>query len=122
MAQLYQYHEGDFERSIVEAEAAAKLVPYDAFAHADLAYNLVAAGRAEQAIKWSEDAIKRDASPLDWYFSNLAMAYYHAGRPADAVARLQKMKKPSTLLSCRILRSAWQARRGTVPRYAVQQG
>ena len=98
MAQLYQYHEGDFERSIVEAEAAAKLVPYDAFAHADLAYNLVAAGRAEQAIKWSEDAIQRDASPLDWYFSNLAMAYYHAGRPADAVAQLQKMKKPSTLL------------------------
>lgn len=98
MAQLYQYHEGDFERSISEAEAAAKLVPYDAFAHADLAYNLAAAGKAEQAIEWSENAIRRDASPMDWYFANLGWAYYHADRPADAVAQIQKMKKPNTIL------------------------
>jgi adenylate cyclase len=31
MANLYQYHEGDFPRSVVEAEAAVKLVQYDAF-------------------------------------------------------------------------------------------
>ena len=33
-------------------------------------------------------------SPMDWYFGNLAIAYYFADRPADSVAALQKMKAP----------------------------
>lgn len=40
MAILYQLHEGDFDRSVVEAEAAAKLVPYDPLSRANLAMYL----------------------------------------------------------------------------------
>jgi TolB-like protein len=94
MAYLYWLHEGDFERSAVEAEAAAKPIPNDAFTRADLATFLVYAGRTEQAISWLEESIRRDANPMDWYFGNLALAYYFADRPADAIAQFQKMKTP----------------------------
>jgi TolB-like protein/class 3 adenylate cyclase len=94
MAILYQLHEGDFERSAVEAEAAVKLVPYDSLARADLGYYLAAAGKTGKAIEWLEEAIRREPSPVDWYFGNLAVAYYLADRPADAVAEFQKMKEP----------------------------
>lgn len=94
MAALYQFHEGDFARSVVEAEAAARLVPYDAWARADLGYYLAAAGRADRAIEFLEDSIRRDARNVDWYFGNLAIAYYFADRPGDSVAALQKMKSP----------------------------
>lgn len=40
------------------------------------------------------EAIRRDASPMEWYFPKLGIAYYHANRPADAVAQFQKMKEP----------------------------
>ncbi|MEK1851437.1 MAG: hypothetical protein AAAC48_05995 [Phyllobacterium sp.] len=90
---LYQLHEGNFERSVVEAEAAAKLVPYDPLAHADLALYLANAGKTDRAIEWAEESIRRDASPLDFYFGNLGFAYYLADRPADAVVQLQKMER-----------------------------
>ncbi|MEK1890017.1 MAG: adenylate/guanylate cyclase domain-containing protein [Phyllobacterium sp.] len=94
MAVLYQLHDGNFERSVVEAEKAVKLVPYDPLSHADLALYLANAGKADRAIEWLEEAIRRDASPLEWYFGNLAFAYYLADRPADAVKGSQKMEKP----------------------------
>ena len=94
MAALYQMHEGDFARSVVEAEAAASLVPYDAWARADLAYYLAAAGKTDRGIELLEDSIRRDAKHMDWYFGNLAIAYYFADRPADSVVALQKMKAP----------------------------
>jgi tetratricopeptide (TPR) repeat protein len=94
MAELYQYHDGNFERSVIEAEAAAKLVPYDPLSRADLALYLANAGKTDRAIEWLEAAIRRDASPLHWYFGNLAVAYYLADRPADAVAQFQKMERP----------------------------
>ena len=94
MTALYQWHEGDFARSVVEAEAAASLVPYDAWARADLAYYLAAAGKTDRGIELLEDSIRRDAKNMDWYFGNLAIAYYFADRPADSVVALQKMKAP----------------------------
>jgi adenylate cyclase len=94
MTVLYQFHEGDFARSAIEAEAAASLVPYDAWARADLAYYLAAAGKTDRAIEYLEDSILRDAKNMDWYFGNLAIAYYFADRPADSLATLQKMKAP----------------------------
>jgi TolB-like protein/class 3 adenylate cyclase len=94
MTYLYCLHEGDFERSAAEAEAAAELVPNDAFTRADLAGFLASAGHADRAIEWLEDSIRRDANPAPWYFGNLAFAYYVADRPADAIAHFQKMKDP----------------------------
>jgi len=94
MAAFYYLHEGDFERSADEAEVAAKMVPNDSFTRADLAWYLIAAGRTERAIEWLEESIRRDASPLDWYFGELAVAYYFEGRADDAVTQFLKMKQP----------------------------
>jgi len=94
MASMYQYHDGDFARSVAEAEAAVQLVPYDAFSRADLGRCLANAGETDRGIEWLEEAIRRDANPMDWYFAYLGTAYYNAGRPADAIAAYQKMKQP----------------------------
>ncbi|MEK1852822.1 MAG: hypothetical protein AAAC48_13380, partial [Phyllobacterium sp.] len=59
-----------------------------------LALYLANAGKTDRAIEWLKESIRRDASPMDWYFGNLAFAYYLADRPADAVAQFQKMERP----------------------------
>ena len=122
MAAFYYFHEGDFERSADEAEAAAKMVPNDSFTRADLACYLVSAGRTERAIEWLEESIRRDAKPMDWYFGNLAVAYYFDGRPADAVTQFLKMKQPWTAQSGRRLCSRRQAGRSARHRREVSQG
>jgi len=94
LAYFYCLHEGDFERAADEAEAAAKLVPNDSWTRADLAQFLTFAGRTQLAIAWSEEAIRRDTNPPDWYFGTLAFAYYNGGRAAEAVTQFQKMKDP----------------------------
>jgi len=94
LAAFYYLHEGDFERSADEAEMAAKMVPNDSLARADLGWYLISAGRIDLAIEWLEEAIRRDASPLDWYFGTLAVAYYFGDRPDDAVTQFLKMKQP----------------------------
>ncbi|WP_457299735.1 adenylate/guanylate cyclase domain-containing protein [Phyllobacterium sp. P5_D12] len=94
MAILYQLHEGDFGRSIIEAEAVIDLVPNDALAHADLGYFLANAGKADRGVEWLETAVRQDRTPMDWYVGNLAIAYYLADRPADAITQFQKMEEP----------------------------
>ena len=94
MAQLYQFHNGDFERSVAEARIAAEMVPNDPFSRADNAEMLARAGAADEAIVWLEDALRHDPKPLDLYFANLALAYYLAGRPEDAIAVFTEHKIP----------------------------
>lgn len=94
MVPLYQLHEGDFERSVVEAMTAGDLVPYDAFARTDLGSYLVNAGKYDLAIQWLEDSIRRDPSPQDFAYGALGIAYYFADRPSDSLTALKKMKEP----------------------------
>jgi adenylate cyclase len=92
MAILYNLYEGDFERSVSEAESAAKIIPYDSLARAQLAFYLSAAGRADLAVNWLEEAMRRDSIPFDWCALNLAIAYYHLGRSEEALALLAGFK------------------------------
>jgi adenylate cyclase len=94
LAWTYQRHEGDFERSAIEAEAGVALIPHDPWMLNIFAGVMVNTGRTDQAIAWMEEALRRDASPTDTYFGNLALAYYFANRPADAVTQFQKMRDP----------------------------
>jgi TolB-like protein/class 3 adenylate cyclase len=94
MAQLYQWHEEDFDRSVAEAEATIEMVPYDGLSRSILAGNLANAGKTDQAIEWAEEAIRRAPNSPDGWQGNLAWAYYMAGRPEDALAALQKVAKP----------------------------
>jgi TolB-like protein len=89
MTTLYQWHEGDFARSVAEAHAASDLVPNDPYSRADNAEMLARAGSPAEAITWLEQSLRQDAKPPDWYFANMALAYYLGGRPSDAAAALQ---------------------------------
>jgi adenylate cyclase len=95
MAQLYQWHEVDFDRSVIEAEATVQIARYDGFSRSVLAWYLASAGRTDQAIEWAEEVIRRDPNSPDWWQGNLAWAYYLAGRHEDALAALQRMGEPS---------------------------
>jgi tetratricopeptide (TPR) repeat protein len=92
MAILYYIYAGDFERSVTEAEAAVKANPYDSIVRAQLAYFLSGAGRTDLAVNWMEEAMRRDSIRFDWYFLNLAIVYYHAGRPEKGLALLASFK------------------------------
>jgi len=98
MAKLAQWCKEDFERSVAEARAAIKIVPYDATSRADLAELMANAGRSDDAIEWLQEAVQRDPEGPEWYRGNLAWAYYLAGRYEDALAELKPLRKPRRLL------------------------
>jgi adenylate cyclase len=75
---------GGFQASVLEAEAAHALVPYDPLSSASLALVMANAGRTETAVEWAEYAVANEAVVPDWYRDNLAWAYLMAGRPEDA--------------------------------------
>jgi TolB-like protein/thioredoxin-like negative regulator of GroEL len=98
MAKLAQWCKEDFERSIAEAKSAIKLNPYDATSRADLAELMANAGKIKESIEWLQEAMRRDPQGPEWYNSNLAWAYYLAGRYKEALTELQKLNRPRLLL------------------------
>jgi tetratricopeptide (TPR) repeat protein len=93
-AKLAQWCEEDFQHSIAEIEAAIALAPYDASARADLAELLANAGHLSRAVEWLQEAIRRDPRPPDWYYRNLAWAYYLDGRFDLALQALEARRSP----------------------------
>jgi TolB-like protein/DNA-binding winged helix-turn-helix (wHTH) protein len=93
MAALYQWRDQDFDRSVNEAEMAARLVPYDARSRASLSFYLANAGRLERAVEWSTSAMK---SP-DGKFAcqNLAWAFYLMGKLEDSRDVLERKCDPT---------------------------
>jgi TolB-like protein len=104
--------EGDFDRAAREAEAAVALVPYDALSHIVLADTMTAAGRPDRAIEWAEIALKRAPNAEDWWHQVLAFAYYNAGRPEEALAKLERRKGPCGDWRCWAASAAIYARLG----------
>ena len=105
-AKLAQWCEEDFGQSVVEIDRAIAMAPYDASARADLAELLANAGRLDTAVEWLREALRRDPRPPDWYYRNLAWAYYLSGRHDEALAMLQSQRnsKPTPLLAAVLLR------------------
>ncbi|HVR68208.1 MAG TPA: adenylate/guanylate cyclase domain-containing protein [Verrucomicrobiae bacterium] len=91
MAFMYQLHDGDFERSVAEAEAAVRIVPYESRMRSDLGYFLANAGRTQEGVEWTEMAIRVDPNGPVWFRWNLAWAYYLANRPEEALSEFQKV-------------------------------
>ena len=58
------------------------------------------------AVEWLREALRRDPRPPDWYYRNLAWAYYLSGRHDEALAMLQSQRnsKPTPLLAAVLLR------------------
>ena len=68
---------------------------------------MTSAGRTDRAIEWAEFAVRNEAIVPDWYHHRLAWAYYHANRPAEALAAWDKIANP-----CRICRAVALVRLG----------
>ena len=98
MANLYPWHNGDFEAAAAEAEAAVALVPYDPISRGDLAYVLATGGRTDQAIAWALEAIERDPTGPYFYKSHLAWAYYLGGQYEQAAVTLAQLARPQLTL------------------------
>jgi adenylate cyclase len=84
MTYAYQWHGEDFDRSVKEAEASVEMSPYDAAAKGGIAYQLVNAGRVDEAIEWASWAMAHDARKTPFSRNNLAWAYYADGRYGEA--------------------------------------
>ena len=86
MAFLYTLYAGDFDRSVVEAEAAIEMAPNEAGTRAALASYLSDAGRHEQAIEWASMALRleHNAASAMYLHPNAAWTLYNAGRYDEA--------------------------------------
>ena len=79
-AYLYQWHDNDFVRSVIEARAALELVPFDAQSRVDLSWIMANAGHGDEAVEWALMGVSHDPNGPSWYRSNLVWAYYIAAR------------------------------------------
>ena len=102
MTYAYQWHGEDFDRSIKEAEASVEMSPYDAAAKGAIAYQLVNAGRVDEAIEWASWAIAHDARKTPFSRNNLAWAYYAAGRYEEALETFRPLGDCLTLHKARL--------------------
>jgi TolB-like protein/class 3 adenylate cyclase/tetratricopeptide (TPR) repeat protein len=84
--------ERDFDRAWAEAEAAAKLAPYDAYMLGNLANVATMAGRPDKAIEWLQIEVQR--SPDVNRFYRFGAAYYVAGRYEEAITAFLKAERP----------------------------
>lgn len=60
MAHLCEWHGADFDHAAAEAEAAIRMVPWDALSRAGLSFYLASAGRLDGAIEWASWAMRRE--------------------------------------------------------------
>lgn len=124
-AKLAQWCDGDFQRSIVAIEAAIALAPYDASTRADMAELLANAGQLARSVEWLQEAIRRDPKPPDWYYRNLAWAYYLDGSLEMALQSLRSRQnpRPDPLLAVVLARSHRDVEaRKIVEEYVRQNG
>lgn len=90
LGRLYSYL-GRQTRSLAEFNRALHINPNDANLLADFADFLVYFGRPEDAITCCQRAIRLNPNCPDWYWWNLAFAYFHLGRYEEAVESLERM-------------------------------
>jgi TolB-like protein/class 3 adenylate cyclase len=92
-----QWRNHDFSGSVMEANAALAIMPFDSWSLADLGGSLAQAGKTDEAIARLEDAIRRDPHPPDWYIANLGWAHYLAGDYPAALKVLETLGDPHNL-------------------------
>jgi TolB-like protein/DNA-binding winged helix-turn-helix (wHTH) protein len=91
MAYLYQWHDRDFARSVLEVHAAVQMVPYDSFSRVDLSWLLANAGKLEEATEWVQWGVRhyRNA-PFYGFLYDVAWVNYLSGRYDDVVQLVSK--------------------------------
>jgi adenylate cyclase len=82
-----------FDKAISEGEKAIALGPNNSGNMVMLATTLTQAGKAEDAVKWAEKAVRINPRPPLLYVTMLGYAYADAGRYADAITTFKKVLK-----------------------------
>lgn len=90
MARLYRR---EFEAAERSAQRAVKLNPSDPDLMAMLGYVQSMRGKVVQGLRWMEDAARLNPLHPDWYNADIAVALHMAGRPAEAISRMQCLPK-----------------------------
>ena len=79
-----------YESAIAEMERAIALDPNDAGNYAGLAEGLSRVGRADEALRAAEQALRLKPLTADQHLSSVGATYYLAGRPEEAIAPLKQ--------------------------------
>jgi TolB-like protein/Tfp pilus assembly protein PilF len=98
-----------YDKGIAECERAIALAPNSAAAHIWMGQVLIYAGRHDEAVRHSEQALRLDPIPPGWYYRILGLAYFHAGRYEEAIAAHKKSlnRAPNDLFTCLALTTAY---------------
>jgi tetratricopeptide (TPR) repeat protein len=84
---LYQQQ---YDQALAEMERAVVLAPDEAGSYAGLAEVLSRMGRSEQALEAAAQALRLKSLIADFHLDSVGAAYATAGRPAEALAPLQR--------------------------------
>jgi adenylate cyclase len=90
-----------YEKGIAECEGAINLAPNSANAHIWMGVALKCAGKHEEAVRHSEQALRLDPFPPQWYFRAMGSAYSWVGRYEEAITLMKKalQRSPNDLLT-----------------------
>jgi adenylate cyclase len=86
---VYLYQQ-QYEQAVTEMERAVALYPNDAVTYASVAEVLSRAGRAEEALQATEQALCRKSGAVDLHLLPAGVAYTLAGRCKEALVPLQQ--------------------------------
>jgi len=79
-----------YDKGIAECERAITLAPNSANAHIWMGFALTFAGSHEEAVRYSERALRLDPLPPQWYFRAMGLSYAWVGRYEEAISFLKK--------------------------------
>jgi adenylate cyclase len=78
------------DQAITELEQAIAVDSRWSEGYASLAMALSSAGKADEAVRTAEEALRRKPSVVDLHLAPVGTTYYLAGKPAEAIAPLKQ--------------------------------
>ncbi len=106
---LYVFMQRQYDKAIAACEKAVALAPSSATANIWMGGVLTFAGRHEEAVRYSEQALRLNPFPEGWYFRFLGYSYFGVGQYEEAIAAYKKAldRAPNDILAHLALTTAY---------------
>jgi len=106
---LYLLLKREYDKGIAECKLAIELAPNSAISHIWMSFVLTLAGRHEDAVRHSEQALRLNPLPEGWYFRFLGYTYFGVGRYEEAIAAYKEAlnRAPNDILAHIALTTAY---------------
>jgi adenylate cyclase len=106
---LYVVMGRQYDKGVAECERAIALAPNSAAAHIWMSTVLTYAGRHEEAVRHSEQALRLDPISPGFYYWILGLAYFFVGRYEEAIAAYKRSlnRAPNDILTHTALTTAY---------------